>query len=118
MRKHRPKAALGLCKESAQVLARLAPRQARQTVSVLRQKRAHRLGPGAGMVAQRPANGFTDEKVALVGQRQRVAEQPRLVGVRLPAQLVQHGHAAHPQVGVAQARIHGALHIRLVRACT
>jgi hypothetical protein len=42
-----------------------------------------------------------------------LSETSRLVGLRFPAQLVQHGHAAHPQARVAQPRIHLALSVGL-----
>ena len=53
------------------------------------------------------------------GQRQCVAKQSRLVGLRLPAQLVQHGHAAHPQVRMGAVRLRSARSARprLVLSC-
>ena len=82
-----------------------------ELLGVLLQKRPDRFGLASGMVAQGPPNGFTNEKIGFTRQSECIAKQPLLVGVFAPTQLVQHGHAAHPHVGMHQALVHGPLGI-------
>ena len=61
------------------------------------------------MVTQSPANGFADEKLFFRGQLQSVIAQPLCIGVLPPTQLVDHGRAPDPKVGVQQPCVHDGL---------
>ena len=84
---------------ASQVLEGLATAE-RGQAGVVGDEDAHPVAVGAGVVAQRPADGLADEELAVVDIRLDDAGQERQVGVRLVLELADDRAAAHPEVGV------------------
>src|SRR5580704_3996590 len=67
---------------------------------------AHPVGCGIGVLAQGPSDRFADEEILFGRLRQRVAEQPQVVGFILVRELRDERGTANPQVFVGDPSIH------------
>lgn len=83
-----------------------AYRQWRQGRSIASDKLAHGFGVAPGKIAQRPADGLSDEKVLFLRELFCVTEEPRSIRIVSPSALMQHRRAADPQVPVLHPLIH------------